>query len=97
MSRKRKLTHVQVAEATAQKLPNSKYITADISDEEYRTIVTKEQTYKIENPVTLIFRKGGSTHRVVDANGLVHCYPAPETGKSILQWKAKEGKSPVRL
>jgi hypothetical protein len=79
------------------KLPDSDYIVADISDEEWREVETKEKTYRIKNPKTLIIRKGGSTHRVVDVNGVVHCYVAPESGKTILRWKAKEGCPSVKF
>lgn len=96
-TRKDYMTHQDIAAATAQKLPDSKYILADISDEEWREVQTVWGTYRIDSPVTLILRKGGSTHRVVDEQGVVHCYAAPETGNSILRWKAKEGKEPVRF
>ena len=32
--------------------------------------------YRIENPVKLFIRPGGSTHRVVDSEGIVHCVPS---------------------
>jgi hypothetical protein len=76
-------------EASAQRLPDSKYITADISDELYREVVRPDGTvYRINNP---------KTHRVVDADGLVHCYAAPESGVTILRWKAREGLDPVKF
>lgn len=84
------------AKASAMKLPVD-YTEADISDEVWREVQLTVGSYRINNPVTLIMRKGGSTHRVVDASGVVHCYAAPETGKSILRWKAKEGAVPVRF
>jgi hypothetical protein len=74
------------------------YVQADISDEEWRVVVYPDGShYVIPDPVTLIYRKGGSTHRVIDKNGVVHCYAAPETGKSVIQWKAREGKPAVRF
>jgi len=83
-------------EASAQKLPNSEYISADISDELYREVRLRDGSlYRIDNPKTLIIRKGGSTHRVVDALGLVHCYAAPENGHVVLRWKARDGLAPV--
>jgi hypothetical protein len=83
--------------ASAQKLPDSKYIEADISDEVWREVeLSGGIKYRIDNPVRLIIRKGGSTHRVVDATGVVHCYAAPETGNSIIRWYT--GKSnPVKF
>lgn len=82
---------------SAMKQPLEGYTEADISDEAYREIVYPDRVYRIENPMKLIFRKGGSTHRVVDANGVVHCYAAPESGKITLRWKAKDGLAPVRF
>lgn len=90
-----RMSHVRVAAMTAQKLPGSKYVTADVSDESWREVDTSLGTYRIENPVTLVIRKGGSTHRVVDSSGVVHCYAAPETGKSIIRWKARGRKAPL--
>jgi|GEM_PF-3137536 len=78
-----------------QKLPDTTYTSSDISDEEYRVVITNDLVHRIDNPKTLVLRKGGSTHRVIDQQGLVHCYAAPETGKSILQWKARPGKQDV--
>lgn len=94
-----KLTHKEIiaAEDSAQKLPDSQYIKADLSDEAWREVQTHLGTYRIEEPITLVIRKGGSTHRVIDANGVVHCYASPETGKSIIRWKNKEGKVPVQF
>jgi len=86
------------AEASAQILPDSEYIKADISDEAWREVVLASgMTIRIDNPVTLIFRKGGSTHRVVDDKGEVYCYAAPETGQSILKWKSKNEDQPVQF
>lgn len=44
------------------------------------------RTYRIDNPVTLFFRKAGTTHRVVDSNGIVHCVPAPGHFGCVLRW-----------
>ena len=92
------MTHKEVAEASAQKLPDSEYILADISDELYREVVSfkTKDVYRIESPVSLIIRRGGFTHRVVDSEGIVHCYPAPHTGLTVLRWKAK-GDQPVQF
>lgn len=73
------------------------YITADISAEEWREVDLGNRSYRIYNPVTLIYRRGGATHRVVDATGVVHCYPAPETGLSILRWMPRDPKAPVQF
>jgi len=41
----------------------------------------------INKPKTLYLRPGGSTHRVVDANGITHCLPAPGVNGCVLRWK----------
>jgi len=89
-------THQSVSEASAQKLPDSEYIKADISDEAERIVQLAGMRLVIKDPVTLIIRKGGSTHRVVTASGEVFCYAAPETGKSFVSWKPRTG-TPVQF
>jgi hypothetical protein len=71
------------------------YTERDISVEQWREIITDGNVYRIDNPMKLITRAGGSTHRVVDDKGITHCYPAPETGKSIIRWLAKDSDKPV--
>jgi hypothetical protein len=85
------------AAKSAMKTQLPDYTEADISDEAWREVVYPDRVYRIDSPVKLIFRKGGSTHRVVDANGVVHCYAAPESGRTTLRWKAKDGLAPVRF
>lgn len=89
-------SHFSITYSPKTLLP-SDYSQKDISSEEWREVECNGITYRIDNPTTLITRKGGSTHRVIDANGVVHCYAAPETGKTILRWKAKEGTAPVKF
>jgi len=79
----------------SMKMNESKYTEQDLSCEEYREIVTRDGVYRIDAPVKLIRRDGGSTHRVVDATGVVHCYVAPESGLSVTRWKAKDPTKPV--
>ena len=78
-------------------LEPANYQEHDISEEEWREVETGGRTYRIANPQKLILRKGGSTHRVVDADGVVHCYAAPETGKSVVRWKSRPGTPHVRF
>lgn len=82
---------------TTPALDSSAYIVSSIVNEEWREVRTAHMTYRIEEPVTLVRRKGGTTHRVIDAQGVVHCYPAPETGISVIKWKAKPGKQAVEF
>lgn len=69
----------------------------DISCEEYREyyLVASDYTYRINNPVSLYVRKGGTTHRVIDADGVAHCVLSPETGRSVLRWKNKANQKEV--
>jgi hypothetical protein len=70
----------------------------DISEEAYREVILPSGfVYQIEDPKTLYMRRGGTTHRVVDANGVTHCYPSPSEGTSIIRWKRRDGKPPVRF
>jgi hypothetical protein len=47
--------------------------------------------YRIDNPVDLYIRSGGTTHRVVDSKGVTHCVPAPGQFGCILRWQGKDG------
>lgn len=63
----------------------------DISSEEYREYDFGGRVYRIDNPLTLYMRPNGTTHRVLDEHGIVHCLPAPGQGDCVLRWKAKSG------
>lgn len=55
-----------------------------------------EQTYRIVAPVGWYRRLGGTTHRVVDSTGLVHCVPCgPEHPNTIIRWLNKDLSVPV--
>ena len=43
-------------------------------------------TYRILAPVTLWYHEGGTTHRVLDSEGVTHCVPAPGQNLCILRW-----------
>ena len=70
-----------------------------LSLEEYREydIQGRKEPYRINYPLWLYFRPGGSTHRVVDADGIVHCVPAPGQLGCVLRWKPKDPNSPVQF
>jgi hypothetical protein len=75
-----------------------------ITDEAYREYEypagpTAERTitYRIDNPVLLVERPGGTTHRVVDAHGIVHCHPAPGYLGCALRWKPRDSSNPVQF
>jgi hypothetical protein len=68
-------------------------IEKDISHESWREYVYEDgKVYRIENPVTLYLREGGTGHRVLDKTGVTHWVPVntwhcirwltlPENGK----------------
>jgi len=51
----------------------------------------RSTSYRIEQPVTLFLRSGGTTHRVLDSNGVVHCVPSVGVQGCVLRWKGKDG------
>jgi hypothetical protein len=57
------------------------------------------RTYRIDNPVKLFLRKtgndSGTTHRVLDSEGIVHCVPAPGVWGCVLRWQNKDPNKPV--
>lgn len=73
----------------------------DLTSEEYREYVGPNGTvYRIDNPVSLYYREGGSTHRIVDREDIVHCiaYPSGYNGALIaLRWKNKNINKPVNF
>lgn len=70
-------------------------ISGDLRDEEYREYVMGDTVYRISDPVTLYFRNSGSTHRVLDAKGIVHCVPGPGYRNAALRWKPRDPTKPV--
>lgn len=67
----------------------------DLSDELYREYDLITRVYRIDNPVALYTREGGTTHRVLDANGIVHCVSAPGYFGCVLRWQPRAGAAPV--
>ena len=65
------------------------------TDEIWREYDFGGRVYRIDDPQELYFRPGGSTHRVVDANGIVHCVPAPGFNGCVLRWYKPKGRKPV--
>ena len=55
--------------------------------EEWREYDFGGRVYRIAAPVSVEFRPGGETHRVTDAEGVVHCVPAPGVNGCALRWK----------
>jgi len=78
---------------------NKNLIEFDISKELWREYewVSTTKPYRIENPVTLFIRPCGSTHRVVDSNGIVHCVPSVGKMGCVLRWENKDKSKPVNF
>jgi len=55
------------------------------------------RVYRIDRPITLFTRPGGTTHRVVDSDGVTHCVPAPGHHGCVLRWYNGEGENPCRF
>lgn len=73
----------------------------DLSDELWRSyewIFNKfgqVRYYSITSPQKLWYRRDGSTHRILDAEGVVHCVPAPGERGCVLRWQSKDINNPV--
>ena len=71
----------------------------DLSDEEWREYewnyymgdIMHSRIYRIEKPKYVFWRDGGTTHRVVDNDGVAHCIPAPGQMGCALRWKNISG------
>jgi hypothetical protein len=70
---------------TWDEIPGSK-----LDDEEYREYQYGGSTVRIDNPKRL--QVGKTCHRVLDADGLVHCVPAPGHFGCELRWKPRNIK-----
>lgn len=76
--------------------PADQLVTGDLSNEEWREydweyLDTRGQLtrriYRIVKPQRLYYRRGGTTHRVVDTIGqVVHLVPAPGHLGCVLRW-----------
>ena len=72
-------------------------IEKDITAEEYREYDFGGKVYRIEKPAKLFYREVGTTHRVLDNFGIVHCVPKPGELGCVLRWKNKDGNKPVNF
>lgn len=68
-----------------------------LRSEKWREYSFNGRTYRITRPISLFYRSGGTTHRVVDSEGVVHCVPAPGTGDCVLRWQNRRSNSPVNF
>ena len=89
------MSHNPPAEAPA--IPQVELKEFPLDAELYREYDFQGRVYRIDNPKTLIIRSGGTTHRVVDADGTVHCPPAPGHCGCVLRWKNRDPNVPVNF
>lgn len=83
--------------------PAPELIEHDTTSEEYREYVWRfngeECVYRITSPVKLYLRRTGkeygSTHRVLDAAGIVHCVPSIGVWGCAMRCKPKDPSKPV--
>lgn len=70
----------------------------DLSTEQWREYDFSGREYRIEEPKKLFTRpSGGTTHRVVDKDNIVHCLPAPGHQGCVLRWLSKDPNKPVNF
>jgi hypothetical protein len=65
----------------------------DVSNELWREYDFNGRVYRIDNPLKLYV--GNSTHRVVTADNVAHCVPAPGYHGCVLRWTGKDGSDAV--
>jgi hypothetical protein len=76
---------------------SSELVEKDLSVEAYREYDFGGRVYRIDRPVSLFYRPGGTTHRVVTADGVAHCVPAPGVGGCVLRWMDFDTSEPVKF
>lgn len=69
----------------------------NVSSERWREYVQEDgTTYRIDNPVALYRRDDGTTHRVVDIEGVVHCVPCGKLHpNTVIRWQNRDITNPV--
>ena len=72
-------------------------IKSSLKCEKWREYDFGGRTYRINSPRALYTRSGGTTHRVVDAAGMVHCVPAPGMSGCVLRWQNRAGQPAVNF
>lgn len=69
----------------------------DLTSEAWREYDFDGRTYRIERPQALYYRPAGSTHRILDSNGVVHCIPFGKGTGSVLRWENFDKSKPVNF
>jgi len=62
----------------------------DLTSELWREYDFGGRVYRIDEPTRLFMRPGGSTHRVLDKDGVIHCVPVPGNSGCVLRWRSKD-------
>lgn len=80
--------------------PDTGLLAFDVSTELWREYIMQDGfggqvVYRINNPTELHIRPGGSTHRIVDADGVSHLVPGPGYRGTAIRWQSKPGEPPV--
>lgn len=96
---KRKLKEFKKEKVMSSNLEISSVIPSlvekSLTDEEWREYDYGGRVYRIDRPQTLFYRPNGTTHRIVDSDGVAHCVPAPGYFGCVLRWKTFDGEPPV--
>lgn len=66
-----------------------------LAGEAFREYDFGGRVYRIDAPQALIV--GSTTHRVIDAAGIVHCVPAPGHQGCVLRWQPKNSAEPIQF
>jgi hypothetical protein len=53
------------------------------------------RAYRINNPIRMFYYSGCTTHRVLDAEGLVHIVPAVSQGGCVMVYRPRAADVPV--
>jgi hypothetical protein len=95
MKRSERIEAARVSQMKVRASPD--LMVAPILTEEWREYDFGGRVYRINLPVALFMRKGGSTHRILDRDDVVHCLPAPGYNGCILRWSNKDKTNPVEF
>lgn len=58
-------------------------------DEDWREYDFSGRVYRINKPVSVYFKRGGETHRVIDSEGVCHIVPAPGSHECVVRFSGK--------
>lgn len=76
---------------------DNKMLKYELKSEVWREYDFGGRIYRIEYPRDLFISEKGTTHRIVDHSGIVHCCPAPGHMGCVLRWEPKNADNPVEF